>query len=166
VTPIRSLGILRFIFFSFTAAAQPAAQCSPIRLDAPGKPLHDLPVFNQGKTALCEAYTAALAIDSALFYDNGNRSTRPITSPIALAARYSARAAYDQLDGPTVETIIKNVSIVGVCDHDDITRQLLASPKVTSCRELQEWAIDNGGIAASKSPNSLPSCGFELYKGG
>jgi|GEM_PF-4864791 hypothetical protein len=150
-----------FLFLSLTVNVSIASDCTPIRLDAPGGPLHEIPIMDQDGLPICDSHAAALAIDSARFYENGNRTLLPITSPITLAVRIAHRTGFQNIEGPQAETLLESVPRIGVCDHEHISKQLTQSPDTDFCSELHEYVSSLKTSVSGSASSSLASCGLK-----
>ncbi len=80
--------------------AETTDSCTPIRLDAPGMPMENMPVYDQGKTDLCYAYTAAQVVDAWRF-SHGDQNRNHLTSPLSAAILYTR----DYEDNPDFDDI-------------------------------------------------------------
>lgn len=138
-----------------------SSNCKEIRLDAPGYPLHNYPIFDQGPLPICEAMSTAPAIDSARFYNDGKVRTPPITSPIALAARIAGRIKdYSAINGPSAGVLIEFTPRAGICDNDQITKQLTSNISSNYCSEIKEFLTSVNLANNQAAAVTTNSCGF------
>lgn len=75
------------VLFLISSPALAAEDCAPLRLDAPGKSMAEMPVYSQNDVGLCYSITAAQMLDAYRFSHGDNRRAHR-TSPLALAARF------------------------------------------------------------------------------
>ena len=155
---MQAVPILITFLYCLTVKAQ--FDCSSIRLDAPGGPVHSLPIMDQADLPFCESFASVIAIDAARFYDNGNSAVEPVSCPISLAVRTAGLAGLQSIESLGVETLLKNVHLVGICDQQQIAKQLAASLEKNFCSDISAFAstLRTSGEFA-KTPGSN-SCGL------
>jgi len=130
------------------------SDCSTIRLDAPGGPVHGLPIMDQDGLPICESFAAVIAVDAARFYENGNKNVSPISCPISLAVRTAARTGFPNIEGPAMEILLEKVHKFGICDYEQISRQLSENLDKDFCSDLRDFVS-----TIKTSPNSAASPG-------
>jgi hypothetical protein len=117
---------------SFLADPAFALSCPSIRLDQGGRSMARLPVYDQGTTDLCYAYTASQMLD-AYRASRGQGGNAPASSPLAIAVAYSAlRVENGQarprpgIHGGSFEWAINTVRGMerGICGANELSRHL------------------------------------------
>lgn len=120
--------ILILVWFNLSGASALSSQeeCSDLRLDKEGGSLESIPIYDQGHTSLCYAYSASTSYDS---FRIGQEKQDPAKLSSPMAAAFSARvwSAYLEmldLDGGLAEDALEYMVKNGSCDNNQFLKSI------------------------------------------
>ncbi len=126
-----------------------AEECSTIRLDAAGGPLHMVAVANQRSAPACRYFTAAEVIQAALFYQS------PHSKSISWVGLF-ANAADNRSNPGNFASLVNIAKVEGVCSSEKVEQ--LVRESTLSCRQAAELRASVLGADDRLTTRALGDC--------